>query len=388
MIVKHRGEMARILSERMTRTYTELSERQELEPDTSLLKTYLLEAHLPESRQGGRAAVVLASRVIPAVFRDTEVAVEIHRSEEPSLLTVEVMLPNERFFTYLDMSNPRYWLLHSTGSSNSTDWLVGRLVAFGPELDHAWLPADFLETLSKKGAFRGLSLDYDRRLVPDVDFQAEGAPVEFLKMQLWGNKAGEVLRILRQEGAFPHETTLSKVKVKFWLVGNVESEFSLDDIKYDGKITARGTSFESHIALVTDLYSKYAEQIRTVEEGYSITAERDGPRHRIVGEPVTFVFQRPIADLEIFCESLFSCGEPFRLWGVPNRLGEGFVVVRGVDLHVGSAIDMEIAPGFIRVFLPTGACGNTIARLYTNFQHHYDSLVTVINGEEKPVFAF
>ena len=56
-------------------------------------------------------------------------------------------------------------------------------------------------------------------------------------MQLWGNKSADVFNVLRAHGAFPHETTLSKVKIKFSLDGEQNGNFSLDDIKYDGKIT-------------------------------------------------------------------------------------------------------------------------------------------------------
>ena len=116
------------------------------------------------------------------------------------------------------------------------DWMIQKLIKSSPELDRAWLSADFLEYISKLGSFRGLNLDYDRRMLfhPD-DSKSLKMPLEFLKMQLWGDKAAEVLRILRDKRAFPHETTLSKVKIKFWLDKNENGDFSLDDIKYDGK---------------------------------------------------------------------------------------------------------------------------------------------------------
>ena len=36
----------------------------------------------------------------------------------------------------------------------------------------------------------------------------------------------------------------------------------------------------------------------------------------------------------------------------------------------------------MRVYLLDGSCGNTIARLYTNLQHYYDSQVTIEWGRE------
>ena len=99
-------------------------------------------------------------------------------------------IKDEHIIIYIDYTNPRFWILHSLGSSSKLDWLSNRLIKISPELDRAWLSANFLEYISNLGSFRGLSLDYDRRNVPDVDFQAHDAPIELLKMQLWVNRAG------------------------------------------------------------------------------------------------------------------------------------------------------------------------------------------------------
>ena len=371
----------------MTRTYTTLSERQELEPDTSLVKTYLLEAHLPESAESTKA-LELAGAVFSEPTLSQANRMTIHRADEPTLLSIETKIRGEYLVMYVDFTNPRYWLLHSMGSSNAVDWMIDKLIATSPKLDRAWLPANFLERISGMGSFRGLNLDYDRRIVPDVDFQSPEAPVEFLKMQLWGNKAGDILRIMREEDAFPHETTLAKVKVKFWLNEESDEEFSLDDIKYNGKVTARGTSFQSHIALITHLYRIYAKQIKKLEDTYSLRSAEDDGRLSLHGAPINFRFDRPIANLEVFCESIFSCREPFRLWGIPVRQTENFYRVHAVDLHAGNPFQGEISREFIRLYLPEGSCGNSIVRLYTNLQHHYDSLVRAEDGDGGGIFEF
>jgi len=43
-----RQEMVQYMDQVMNSTYSPLTERQELEPDTSLVKTYLIESHLAE----------------------------------------------------------------------------------------------------------------------------------------------------------------------------------------------------------------------------------------------------------------------------------------------------------------------------------------------------
>ena len=267
-----------------------------------------------------------------------------------------------------------------------TTWLAG-VIAVGPDLDRAWLPADFLEAVASLGSFRGLSLDYDRRVIPDIDFNAVGAPPEFLKMQLWGGRAGRVLEILRAEGAFPNETTLSKVKLRYMLDDATPDSFTLDDVKYNGKVTARGTSFDSHLALLARIVDQYAAAIDDVEARYRIGSS-PGERFWVSGDPIHFFFEPPIADIAAFCMHVFGGGEPFRLWGVPVQLRHDYFRIEGVDLHVGQTLRCEVAPGFLRLYLPQAACGNSAIRLYTNLQHHYNSQVRVEGHAGTAVFAF
>jgi hypothetical protein len=390
-IVKNRQEMAQLLNDRMNRTYAAVAQERELEPDTSLVKTYLVEAHLHVGCRQGSVQAVLDSVFAPRVV-GKESSARIHATDDEDLFLAEATVraagAKERVLLYIDASNTRFWIVHSMSSSKCLDPLMKKLVSSTQDLDTAWIPAELLEKVSTYGAFRGLSLDYDRRNIPDVDFEAPEAPVESLKMQLWANRAGDVLRILREKGAFPHETTLAKVKVKFWLSEDRNGEFCIDDIKYNGKITSRGTSFQSHMALVSSVYKRYAERIVALEDRFSVGYQTEDGRLRITGEPINFVLRRPINDLEVFCNSLFSCSEPFRLWGVPVRLSDEYWLVSAVDLHVGSQISFEIAPEFIRLYLPQGSCGNTVLRVYTNLQHHYSALIGVTDGSNERILQF
>jgi len=62
------------------------------------------------------------------------------------------------------------------------DRILRRVIANDYHLDSAWLPMQLLERVADMGSFRGLHLDYDRREVPDVEFDVPDAPVEYLKM--------------------------------------------------------------------------------------------------------------------------------------------------------------------------------------------------------------
>jgi hypothetical protein len=271
--------------------------------------------------------------------------------------------------------------MHTLGQSPETDRFLNRITYDAGELDRAWLPADFLEQVSRLGSFRGLSLDYDH-----LDFEKVDAPVESLKMQLWGSKAGDILRLLRLENS--RSTSLSKVKIKYWLDRDDPSAFTLDDVKYNGKITARGTSFESHIALVKRICKSYAKQVAAIEQELSIDAVETSGVLSFKGSVVSFHLSQPIPDLQAFAEAIFSSSDPFRLWGVPVFPNPRLCRVHSVALHVDANVRFEITNESIRMYLPAGACGNSVLRFYTNLQHHYDATVRATTRGGRELFDF
>lgn len=386
-IIRSRQDMALYINDRMNRAYENLTEEQKLEYEVNMAKVYLIEAHLAPD-----AAHDVVFGFLRNVLTDFQGQ---HKSEAGAWETDE-----ERFFgakirakggsveLYIDASDPRFWLVHSMDKSMVIDPLLEKLISGSHELDRVWIPIQLLRCTAQLGSLRGLSLEFDRRKVPDIDFEAPEAPAEFLKMQLWGNKAAKFLDILTKNGAFPRETTLSKVKVKYW--GNPEdnSEITVDDIKYDGKITARGTSFRSHNTLITNLYRKYSGKIQEIENEYSISYNVEGQRMSVRGDPIYIVFRKPIDNVELFCRYVFSSANPFKLWGVPVRVSEKLTRVSGFDLHVGKRIDFEITPGYIRVYLPAGSCGNSVVRIITNLQHYYDSQIDAQNSEGRSLLDF
>lgn len=392
MPIQTRRQMAERLEEVMSHSYTDLEERQRLEAGTSLLKTYLLEAHSGGTAEHRNVLRILREAFSAQVLGERSQA-RVHETQEEFFFRVEATWASNNAEFFVDANDHRFWVLHSASNSVKADRILHRVVANDTHIDSAWLPMQMLERVSYMGAFKGLHLDYDHRGVPDVEFDVLDAPVEYLKMQLWGNRARDVLRILRQPDAFANATTLSKVKIKYWLDQQVnEDSFSLDEVKWDGKITARGTSFQSHINLVDSIFRSYSEKVRGFEQRFSLRFEEPAanqPGHgrlNVEGEPLTLTFSRPIADLKKFMDAVFGGTDPFRLWGVPVSVGENYFRVTALDLHVTNRITFEITPDFIRVYLPDGSCGNTIVRLYTNLQHYYDSQVVLTAGGGETLF--
>lgn len=376
-----RQEMVQILDQSMNSSYASLLDNQQLESENSLIKTYLIEAHMSEEAKQVDLDNFIEQLSLTQLPR--KVKAKIEPTNDSTLFHLSTIIDNEPIIIYIDVSNPRFWVMHSTNKSTALDWLLDRLIKEKQLLDRAWIWPELLKQLSNRGSFRGLGLDYDRRVMPDVDFETKKV-VEYMKMQLWGMQAEEVLKVLSDK--FPQVTTLAKVKIKYWLTHTGQESFSIDDVKFDGKITARGTSFLSHISLVSDLYKQYSDVIKTIENKYALKWEPGEHRTRLSGEALSFQFPEPVEDLGKFCEHLFSSSIPFRLWGVPTRIDAHFYRVSAVDLHAGCRLGFEISPDFMRLYLPSGSCGNTIVRLYTNLKHHYDSRIKAVDANGEYVF--
>lgn len=388
MIIKNRRQMAQLLEDRMNKSYRELAAGRKLTLESSLVKTYLLEAHRLEGAHHENVFKTLKKSWIAAVLGTSKKPL-ISETAEEFFFNVDFDYAGEEVKLFLDATDPRFWLVHSTARSTSLDHvLLDRLVSFSHDIDSVWLPGQLLENVAGVGTLRGLGLDYDRRKIPDIDFEQADAPVEYLKMQLWGTGANRVLEILRDRAAFPGSTTLSKVKVKFSLETDRATQFAIDDIRYDGKITARGTSFQSHLSLVGKAYSDYKNSIRTFEEKNGIYWEASDGHLDFRGSPLNITFPEPIPDVVRFCEPVFSATAPFRMWGAPVKTSSTSVRVAAVDLHVGKRINLEIARDYMRVYLPKSGCGNSIARLFTNLQHYYNSLVDIRTGDGDFAFQF
>ena len=130
---------------------------------------------------------------------------------------------------------------------------------------------------------------------------------------------------------------------------------------------------------------EYCDVIRNIEKTFAIRWTTTNEKTKLSGQALSIRFPRPIPNIAKFCDHVFSSALPFRLWGVPIELKSDFYRVSGVDLHAGCRLDFEITPEFMRLYLPANSCGNTIVRLYTNLKHHYDSQITIVGEDGKPI---
>lgn len=371
-----RLQLASMLEDRMRRAYSSLAEEQVLEAGTGLVKTHLLELNYPQGEAQSPAALLDDLWSSNLFSKDHKPRVE---QSDDDLLYATVHTTNGEVHAYVDISDARFAVLHTVSPSTAVDWALNRLVTQSHWVDRVWMDSEFLLGLRELGAVRGLGLDYDRRsLYGDLgDEELSKLPVNYLKMQLWGNRAGEVLDLLRRSDIFPNSTSVSKLKIKHIIDTSESDVFAIEDIRFDGKFTSRGTSFDSHNNVVTHVVRHYRHAVESIERDHRIRYESAENLISVVGRPAIIQYNENLVDFDQLLIALSSGKPPYRLFGVPSQTGDRSFRIRALDLHIGHRLDLELTPGQIRVYLPGHSCGNTVLRLVTNMQRTLDSVATL-----------
>jgi len=374
MIAKTKAQMASHLADAMYSSYDRYRREQKLDMDTGLLKSFLIEAH------PGHDGTIQYDEVFSFLRTLSEQThCQIVKSDEETLFN----LLHGKDVYYLDVSDTRFWIMHTLALSIRADKLRNTFIKMSSSLDNAWLPSQMLEKIAGFGLFKGFGAVHDE--TPFLKDGSDETDVETMHLRLWGGSAATVLEALRKSGVFPHSLALSSVRLKYWLP-RLDDEGVIDNFTFDGKVTALGKSFVSHINLVTRLHDTYAETVRSIERDLSIRfIDRNGSP-TLEGHPIIISLKRELRSITEFIKKVFSSTLPFRLWGVTELESDTFARIYAVDLHMGHKLTFEVARDFIRIYLPPSACANTIARFYANIQQYYDSGALISGGPNERLF--
>lgn len=271
----------------------------------------------------------------------------------------------------VDHLDDRFWSLHTTAPARVASPFLKGVVESRRDLDWMWLPSDHLRDVWPGSRPQWLATDFAAaRLTPPAGEVAD------LRLRVRGDAADGVLRLI--ESKYRKAVSFSGVAIS---AEDDDLGSVAEAVSRDGRFVANGDDFGFHQTIVRRVVSRYRRFIEAVERRALRWDELPGGGARLHGAPVVLRFSRPIPDLELFLEHLFSAREPFRLWGVPQMTGERSAEVEAVDLHVGQQLRFDVTSGWLRVYLFADGCGNTVARLASNLQHHFDGDLSIVDAE-------
>jgi len=390
--IHNRRELFDFLQTQMQAAYRELQESQRLESESTLVKSYILEIDLPDDlRRSELCSGTLWENFIQRLFspRFSEQAnVTVNSKDEEGFFEVTLSRGRTRAIVYLDtLTDRRFWLAFSISKTPLLDRWLHSAVMNNPQIDFVWFWPRFLENIQRRGEPRGFGLDYDyRKFQKKLQFEND-EDTSYLKMQIWGGrKTAHLYELLRKDSSLGDKVVLSKVRFKEWANDSSDS-FALQDVKYNGKFTARGTDLSTHLSALTDIRRKYREKIESIEDKCRLRWSKSKANGlKLSGSAIYFIpqgFQLPVHQ---FCNVVLDGTLPFRLLGFITHASHDSAAAQVVDLHTGGELSFEIYPDMLVVYLQQGTCGNTLVRLYTNLQHYYRSSFEVLTDDEEGLF--
>lgn len=280
----------------------------------------------------------------------------------------------------VDALSDRFFVFHSLDAADVAD-KAHQLLSHIRLADSTWFGSEFLRDLFSLGQPLGFSTAFDssyfaKRSRPETRVALEpelrdelGKPaddddarISGLAVRMSGRDAAFALQILESDDYLAAHLPIASAKVRYGALGNV------DEVRFDGRVIARGPSFSDHSRMVERLVAPYSGWLNTTERDLAFGAVQEDGAVSLDGEPIVI----PLGDVEFdvprFTTRLLSGGKPFRFWGVPRSIGTDGYYVTAADLHGAGVLRLDITPRVLRVYLEKGTCANSVLRLFVNLQ--------------------
>jgi hypothetical protein len=327
----------------------------------TFLKTYLLDLHATSS-DPERVAVTEGPFAA------------IHETNERSLWR---LVDDNGAAYFLDTLDQRFPILHTIEKAEFVAPTLERLTRQSG-VDSAWLTTRMLES-QELGQVIGFRLFHQ----PGLGGLASTASALQLARELGKDEppptrvsvldyvsASRDLSALRRT-EFGRRSGLDSLR---WRSSEADTgAYILDEVWYDGRITARGTSWPKHLENVYRIRDRYAALLAHLESHTRVEVVES----RMVGEPIRISFSgSPVANTADLAGAIADPSGPMRLWGTATTLDEGYEAIDAVDLHTGHRLSLEVTGRELRVYLRSSTCGNVLPRLLVHLERLVDAQLT------------
>ena len=324
------------------------------------LKTYII-----ESDEG-----------ISSQFTINEIKCNVVDTGLENMKILQIHLNDNICEFFLDVSDKRFLVLHTNDKSEDTNRIIGMLTKdHHHTFDNVWFYSDMLKQIANKSgnSFNGFGVSYSDKFLRTTD--GDNSDIEDLNLSINGSLAEEMQHLVTTRSNIKRTMAYNKIRIRRGSTHSLADSVQ-DDIHNTGYFAVKhGKSVQDHLQLVDICKDDYSKVINQVEDCRIGVKEIEG-RTIIEGKSFDFEFPHAIENLDMFIEKMFSSTMPFKLWGLKSKIHDDYFKIMAIDLHTGNPIDFEIANDMMRVYLFRGNCGNTILRLITNLQRHYDSNTT------------
>ena len=287
--------------------------------------------------------------------------------------------PEKHLQFYLDMTDTRFLVFHTFELAKNVIPMVDHMINSSKiELDNAWLSTGLLKYISNKFGNRecGYDIRHDDYFQRETDDADPIKPDTYSHISISGHQSDKIQQLLKKDTDIAQLISYKKV-----IIGRgIKSAGIVDDLYYNGRFNVvKGDSVDDHISLLNIVKDHYTMLIHKIEE---CGIYGDKVTRTVEGRPFVFRFKRKIDDWDYFLAQMFNSKEPFRIWGVKNKINDAHYQILGVDVHTGHPFDIEVTDNLFRVYLPKGSCGNLVSRLFVNLQRFFDSLISCPDIEE------
>lgn len=269
---------------------------------------------------------------------------------------------------YLDMNDGRFLFLHTNYNTKDTNRVVKQLVnAFDHVFDHAWFHSDMLKKIPDVCSCKskGFGIKYSNYLNRSNDLDPDD-----MSLDVGGSLAEKIKDLIGTEEGVKNAFAYDAVKISRGSRTEPDKYIRMNVHNTGHFAVKRGRSVTDHLDIVKAIAQMYADAVKKIEK-CRVGVSDDGSE--FIGHAINFEFPNGIEDLDLFVNKMFNGTEPFKLWGIKEKIEDDYFNIDGVDLHTGARINFEISTNMMRAYLYTGGCGNTILRLLTNLQTKYDS---------------
>lgn len=372
MTINSKVDLYSYYEEKMNKSYKEYKSTNKSAYENTLLKSYILEAHIPDGSNNFYDNSYLK---LKEIIEKKSKSIKVIQTKDDCIISIK----DQQLELFIEFYDKRFWYIHTMSKSTNSDNFI-KILLHDCCFDRFWIPSKMFRRFLEKSNVYGMNVKFQDSFTEDKFFTDEQQEFTFKATK---GEVNELLDLFSSSPIFKNKIAINKLSI---LGNHTADKFIIDDIKHDGKVTARGNSIDYHVKNLASITQDYKKVITYMESKMSLHFDDSG----LKGVPIEILLTRKNIDLTKLVKLIFSPGSVFKLWGIPEWINDGYVRVQAVDLHTGNKgnrLNFELTCVFIRVYLPDGTCGNSVMRLITNLNCYVDALTEVRGFDIDDIFS-